>query len=512
MTAGDTGTEQHRAVTEPAHQSLAERILTLGKQSFIYGLSGAALQAVGILTLPFFARVFSPAKYGILEIAAVGYSALATLADSGLTSAAQRSYYDYGGDQEHERRSALLTGLTASLTLGALIAVPLVVFAPSVSQWSFGNPHYASVVRIVAVTVPAGTLAAFAREVMRLKFRPWSYTISALIGSLGGTLVAVASIVFLDMGVEGIVFGTLVGTALAAAYGLVTMGVHMAGRFSRPELRTMASYGLPLVPAAAALWGLNFVDRVMLAKLGSLADTGEYAVANRFAMVLILGVTAFTTAFGPFQLSLWQENPELEKRVRDQLLSYLTLLLASVGVVVAVFAQDLALVITPAFTRSYRVVGLLAMGVTLWGISNIVLFGIGIVRRTGYVAAFTVAALGLNVGLNFLLIPPFGMVGASVANLAAYTLLAVTYYWKSQQLYPTEYHLDKPLKTLGLACVAMAVGAAPLGTSGLAFAARVGTIVAFGVSLWLLKIVDERELTQLRAMLRRARSLGRQTV
>ena len=53
----------------------------------------------------------------------------------------------------------------------------------------------------------------------------------------------------------------------------------------------MLAYGLPLVPAAFALWALALVDRIMLSKLGSLADVGQYAVANRVSNVLLLAVT-----------------------------------------------------------------------------------------------------------------------------------------------------------------------------------------------------------------------------
>ena len=64
------------------------------------------------------------------------------------------------------------------------------------------------------------------------------------------------------------------------------------------------------------------------------------------------------------------------------------------------------------------------MAVVFWGIANVALFGIGLMRRTGQVAVFTAVALAINVGLNFLLIPPFGIVGASIANLIAYVVLA----------------------------------------------------------------------------------------
>jgi O-antigen/teichoic acid export membrane protein len=488
---------------------LRHRLVTLGRHTFVYGLAGAASQAVGIITLPIFARAFTPSEYGVLEIATVGYAALLVFADTGLTSGAQRSYYDYDDHELPQRRAALFTGLAASLAWGGLAVLTLLAFAGPISRWVFSGQEYDAVVRVVALTVPLGTIATFAREAMRLRFRPWNYAVSALLASVGGALLAIAFVVGFDLGVKGVLLGSLIGAGLAAAYGLLAAHRDLLGRFSPHELRKMVLYGLPLVPAAVALWGLTFVDRVMLAKLGNLADTGEYAVATRFGFVLMLAVTAFATAFGPFQLALWKEDAELEKRVRDHTLTYLTVALVGLGVVLAVFARDIVSVIAPSFTRAYQVVGLLVMSVVLWGIANLVLFGIGLMRRTGYVAAFTTLAAAINIGLNFALIPPFGMVGAGIANLAAYLVLALTYYRTSQRLYPTDYTVSKPLKVLAVGALAMAVGALPLGTSVLAFGVRLATVALFAASLWLLRVIDEPELAELRALAARARAFGR---
>ena len=89
----------------------------LGRQTIVYGIGGSALQVVGLITLPVYARVFLPAQFGVLEVASVGFAALLVLVDTGMSTAAQRSFYDYTDEQDHERRSALLTALTVPMFL-----------------------------------------------------------------------------------------------------------------------------------------------------------------------------------------------------------------------------------------------------------------------------------------------------------------------------------------------------------------------------------------------------------
>jgi O-antigen/teichoic acid export membrane protein len=486
-----------------------ERFLTLGRQTVIYGLGGAALQLVGLITLPIFTRVFSPTQYGNLETTLAAYAALLVLSDLGLGSATQRSYYDYDADQEPLRRSALSTGLLGSLALAAAWTALVLIFARAVSDWQFGTARYADLIRMAAIAVPVTLIANFFREVMRLKLLPWPYTASAIIGTLGSTAFSVTAVLAFHGGLVSIFLGVVVGNAIAALLGFVVVHRDLIGRFSPSELRRMVAYALPLVPAGVAMWGVNLLDRVLLTKLGASAETGQYAVANRFGSLLMFAVTAFALAFGPFQLSLWRDDAELEKQVRTRMLTYLTVGLVGAAVLLSLFAREIASVISPKETHAYEAVGMLTMSVALFGISSLVLFGIGITRRTGYVAIYTVVALALNVGLNVLLIPPWGMLGSAFATLVAYGALAAFYYHRSQILYPTPYELRKTLTTIVLGGLAMAVGVVRFDSLAVSLAVKAVTALAFAAALWLLGVLDHDDIGGVRTALVRARGRGK---
>ena len=48
----------------------------------------------------------------------------------------------------------------------------------------------------------------------------------------------------------------------------------------------------------------------------------------------------------------------------------------------------------------------------------------------------TGAAAVVNIALNLLLIPPYGMMGAAIATIAAYSMMFVGMAWWSQRIYP----------------------------------------------------------------------------
>ncbi len=98
-----------------AAQPAEDRVLPpdpapLARQTLAYGLTGLIGPLVGMITLPIFARVFTRGEYGLMELGTTVMAVALALTDAGLCSAALRSYYDYGSDEEGERRSVMLTG------------------------------------------------------------------------------------------------------------------------------------------------------------------------------------------------------------------------------------------------------------------------------------------------------------------------------------------------------------------------------------------------------------------
>ncbi len=489
---------------------MRDRFYELGKHMLVYGIGGAALQGISLITLPIYARIFSPDQYGVLEVASIGFAALLLMVDSGMSSAALRSYYDYSDDQVRERRSALSTALIVMLGLGLAIAALMFTFDAQISQALFDTPHRADLVRIVGATVPIATLGGYLREVMRLRFQAWRYVTSTLLGAVGTVVGGILAVTVFDAGISGALLGILIGYGVAALYGLVFAGRDVVGRFSRPELGRMLRYGAPLVPAAFAMWGLSFLDRVMLSKLGGFDQTGQYAIGSRYAMVLTFCFGTFMTAYVPFMFSLWGEDREAELHVRGRVLTYAVLMLVTVGLMLSLFARELTSVIAPQFNRAYLVVGMLSTGIVLYGVAMIASSGIALVRKTRYFVPYTLAATALNLGLNFVLIPTWGMLGAATSTTAAYGLLAALYYRKGQQTYRTPYLGRRALTSILVGCPLMALGALPIEPEALALTVKLLAMTTFALTVWRRRVIDGEEVRALFDLIRRVR-LGRAT-
>ena len=90
-------------------------------------------------------------------------------------------------------------------------------------------------------------------------------------------------------------------------------------------------------------------------------------------------------------------------------------------------------------SESSRVVGPLAFSAVAFAGYIVVAIGVGRAKRTQFNWVVTGAAAAVNIGLNLILIPPYGMMGAAVATIAAYAVMFAGMVWWSQRIYPVPY-------------------------------------------------------------------------
>ncbi|HWG56387.1 MAG TPA: oligosaccharide flippase family protein [Gaiellaceae bacterium] len=495
------------AAPESASGADGRPFLRLAKQSLAYGFAGAALQFAGIVTVPVFARRLDPVEYGVLELTLVSFALAVTVADAGIATAAQRSFYDYGPTERFERARVVTTALATTAVVAVAASALVVLLREPAAMLLYGRSEHAALV-LAAIVLPFAALAQYLRAILRVHEKPLHYVVSSLIAA--GAFAAVGSWLVLStgIGVAAPLTALLVANAGACLYAAVVLRGAFVLAFAPQELRRMLAFGTPLVPAAVALWFVWFLDRIMLEKLSGLREVGEYAVANRIVAVLQIGVIGFSLAFWPFVLSLHSEDARKEGEVRARSVAFLVAGLAFAALVLTLFARELTAVVAPAYRDAHLAVGPLALGVVGHAVYAVVGAGIAIERRTPLFVAVTAAALGVNVVLNLVLIPPFGMVGAATATAAAFVALAAATYIVAQRIQPLEYPVLKLLAAVAAATALSAVAFAP--TSGAVRAvANVAAITAFAVILRLLNIVDLGLFRHVRARLRTSRRQGR---
>jgi O-antigen/teichoic acid export membrane protein len=258
----------------------------------------------------------------------------------------------------------------------------------------------------------------------------------------------------------------------------------------------MNRFGLPLVPSAVALWLTNFSDRFFLVKLSDLHEVGLYSIGVRLASAIVLLLTAFRLAWPAFAYSI--DDDREAGRTYSFVLTYVVYMCCWLALALGLLAPwILKLITTKPFYPAQNVVAPLAFGVAAFGAYVVVQIGTGRSRQTRSNWVVTGAAAVVDVALNFILIPPYGRMGAAIATVTAYTLLFIAMAWRAQKVFPVPYQWRR-VATLAVAAVGLTVLGKVLGGP---LALALGLTAAYPLVLALLGFYLPAERRRLRRFL-----------
>jgi O-antigen/teichoic acid export membrane protein len=471
---------------------LSHELRRLARHSVIYGLGGLVSRILAVLLLPLYTSYLHRGSYGRVEIL-TSASAVAVIAlRMGVSTAFFRFYFD---TKDAARRLVVVRTsfwFTMAMATAGLVLC-LVLAAPLSHLLQLGD--HASLVQAAAI----GFWAQMNYEQLTSLFRVEERSVSFALASVANVLVTIGATVVLivgfGLGALGLLVGNFVGT-LCVYLALVAYRREQLGlQFDRQLLRGMQKFGLPLVPSALALWAINFVDRLFVAAYKGDAEVGVYSAAVKIASVITFAMFAFRTAWPAFAYSI--EDDRDARRTYSFVLTYLLVVASWIALALGALAPWLtALMTAPSYQRAEDGIALLAFAGAVYAGYTVLAIGSGRARRTQLNWVVTGAGAAVNVGINFWLIPRYGMVGAAISTAAAYLALFLGMALYAQRVYPVAYQWRRVVTAVG-AGVGLTVAARAM---HLSLAPSALLVLAYPLALALLGFYLPAERARLRRL------------
>jgi O-antigen/teichoic acid export membrane protein len=287
----------------------------------------------------------------------------------------------------------------------------------------------------------------------------------------------VVFVVYLRTGVVGILISNLIVSSVLAAGMLVFLFRTMGTHFSWPKFRAMARFAYPVAFVSIGNFFLVFSDRYFLNHYVGPAAVGLYSLAYRFGFILSAFVfNPFQQIWGPQRFAI-AKQPNARETFRRVFL-YINIALGVAALGIALFARDLLRVMaTYAFVGAHQVVPLILLAQILhhWTAYNNL--GLFLTKTTTKFAWGSAVGIPAVLGLNFLLIPRYGVWGAAIATILAYTLRFLVIQHLSQREYPIDYDWPRIVRLYTILVLAFVVRAV-LGDLGVVPSVLIGFALA----------------------------------
>jgi O-antigen/teichoic acid export membrane protein len=470
----------------------------VARNTLFLGIADLANKLMMFFFFMLTARHLGVGQFGVLSFAFAFVAMLGVFADLGLGAVAAR---EIARDRSVARRQT--SNAVAIKVLASVLTYALIV----VSVRLIGYAH--ETVRVVTVCglfVIGNAFALYLGCVFqgfeRMEFTAMSRVIQ--------TLVLVAGAVVLSRGFAGAEHYAMLYAGAGLVSALFAWSVASIG-FVKPgfsidlgEWRRMLRAGLPIGIATALVAFYYWNGSALLIRLQGDAAVGNYNAAFRLIWGLAFAGFAFSGAIYPLLSRLFVNDPERSVRALEQGIRYLAMLTLPIATFVAVFARPVILLL---YGGGYLGAVVVLRVLAWWGVcaslNSLLSNYFFSANRSGTVTAQSGLALGVNLVLNFTLIPAIGAVGAAVSIVAA-EAISLVFLVVQQRRTPARVRVRPVLGTALRAVTALAV-------AGLAASAaarwNLYAGLAAGTAVYLLVLVavrgvDRGDWTLLRPLLK----------
>ena len=426
------------------------------KEGGLYTLANLLTKGISLLLIPFYTVYFSPADYGVIDFLNLFNLFITAIFTLQLNQGLAR-YVAEPTLTDSQKVSFASTGLwTTVLCLIAVTTVLLLIPDTIIKFLSSDNVEIdLRTYQLSVATIFFNGIFYLLGVHMRFLRMSRPFALLSFSHALLTILLILIFVIQYDLGIDSIYLSYLSILPILIGVQLYLLREHIGFKFSSRALGKLMSFSIPLIPAALATIIMNFADRVFIKQYlqDDFAQLGIYAMANKFSSIVGLIVAGFTMAIAPLIMQRqYEEKTALE-------LGRILRLYFSVGTIgvlaLALFSKETVVLITNE--RFHGAADLMPVMFLSAYFTGYLMFGLGmtIKKKTAVTAVLVIIFGALNVGLNLLMVPEFGAMGAAVATMiSTFGYHAMTFFI-SQRYYPFPYSLSRiiPLSILHVAAI-----------------------------------------------------------
>ncbi|MCG3206223.1 MAG: hypothetical protein KCHDKBKB_02956 [Elusimicrobia bacterium] len=472
------------------NHSMFEQLKSLSKETMIYGLSTILGRFLNFLLVPFYVNVLhSTAEYGMATSLYTYIGFLTVIYPLGLEGAffrygARAEGQPYAPDQDNKWfGTPFLVVFFLSVVLTALIFVlaprlaPIIFHDPREDLSAF-MPTLVTTIRLASFILLFDSLSVLPFAVLRLEHQAKRFATYRFLGIVLTLLLNFIFVLGLGWGVKGIFWSNLLASAVVFSLLIPILSERMTFKLDREVLRKMLPFGMTNIPAALSSMMVQVIDRPIIQGLLGLSYLGIYQANYRMGVVMMVLVGLFEYAWRPFFMRQFLKDDAQARLLFARVFTYFMLvaLLAFLALTwtlpelvgVKIFGRQL---LKGAYLSGVSIIPIILLAYVFQGMYTNFIAGIYIKEKNKFLPFITGLGALVNIGFNFWLIPRLGLIGAALATLLAYAVMAFALYRTAQREYFVPYEWPRVRKLALVVFCSL-------------FVERVFSLILSGAPLW----------------------------
>jgi O-antigen/teichoic acid export membrane protein len=392
-------------------------------------ISSAVNLALGFALRIILARWLGSFDLGLYTLVLTVQEFATLIAGMGIMTALTKYVAQYRDD-----KNALFQIVFSAFTLTlffAIVAGLLLYFLATTIAGIFHTPQLAHLLRILSISLPFiiinQTSLGLENGLRRMKY----YAAQIMMRSFL-MIVFIVVLVWLGYGVEGTVWGLVFAIAGTSIWGLYLAReyYHLNYHNFIKNVKTLISFGIQVFSVETVNVLVSYTDILMIGYFLTATEVGYYSIAVSMGMLFYIFPQAVQKMTFPLTAEYWYANDfESLRKMFDKSMKYTACILLPLGLFFTLFAREITTTVFGAeYIYSVSPFLILLIDRVLRG-STITPVGASFsgIGRPDISLKVDSVSLVMNAFLCWLLIPRFGIIGASMATATSMLTAAAIY-------------------------------------------------------------------------------------
>lgn len=416
-------------------------IKTFFKNSLIYTIGTILTRSIGIILIPIYTRYLSPSEFGFIDLFMILGSIISLTIALEIHQAVVRFYQDT--TDEIEKMQYVSSAFIFSLFVYILYFIISYIFSDTFTIFLLDDTKYENIFLLASGAIATGGLFYFTSGQLRWQILPKESVIVSVVHLLIVALIAVYLLITQGMKVESIfigqIFGNIFGIILSIYYSKKSYKVV----FIYEKFIEMVSFSYPLVFSGVAIFVALYIDRIAIKELLGFEELGIYGIAYRFAAVTSLVMIGFQSSLSPLIYKHYKEE-HTPKNIAKLFDGFVVFALFIISGSILFSKEVIVLMSTNEYFDAAILIPPLIMAVFF---SNMYIFapGMDIAKKTKAMASISIIGAIINTILNYVMIPIYGLIGASFATLISAVAIFCIRVFLSNKYYSIHYDFIKKI-------------------------------------------------------------------
>lgn len=411
----------------------------LAKNSLLYSIGTLLPQVAAFVLLPIYLNYLSPSDYGILNSVQVISSILAIVYTLSIDKAIYRLYFDY--KTEKSKKDFLGTIFIAVTVSVGFVTLILFIF-PEILGSIYKNITFYPYMSLSVIASSLSTFAIVPRSVYFVQEKANKYILMSLSEFFLRNTFIFFFLVYLSKGVEGYLYGQILGSAILVPIFLYITSKQINFTFVKSYIISSLKYSIPMLPAFVSVWVISVIDRLFIERYFNTADVGIYSLGYKIAMLVSVVSGAFYKAYNPYYFKMATTG------VREMVLIQLkktntifVLLVIVTSSMIALFSKEVVyLFFDLEYHETYKIIAIVSLAFAISSFGGIFNLAIYQEKKTIFLMYINIAAAFVNIGFNFLFISKYGVIGAAWATVITYFIVVLMSYYYAKKCFYASFN------------------------------------------------------------------------